>query len=70
MLTILAVRKNQKFVKRSNMETIKEIINHPLSKAVACGAVGLLLIAHSHPLYAGVAFGMGLREFLYAFKAN
>ena len=52
------------------METIKEIINHPLSKAVACGGIGLLLIMHSHSLYAGIAFGMGLREFLYAFKAS
>ena len=51
------------------METIKEIINHPLSKAVACIGIGLLLLMHSHMLYAGVAFGMGLREFLLAFKA-
>jgi len=50
------------------METIKEIVNHPLSKSIACGAIGLLLIMHSHSLYAGIAFGMGLREFLYAFK--
>ena len=50
------------------METIKEIINHPLSKAVACGIVGMLLIMHSHSLYSGIAFGMGLREFLLAFK--
>ena len=52
------------------METVKEIINHPLSKAVACIAIGLLLIMHSHSLYAGVAFGMGIREFLLAFKSN
>tara|TARA_R100000278_G_scaffold27744_1_gene25297 strand:+ start:251 stop:403 length:153 start_codon:yes stop_codon:yes gene_type:complete len=50
------------------METIKEIINHPLSKAVACGVVGSILIMHSHLLYAGIAFGIGLREFLLAFK--
>ena len=68
MLTTLDVKQNQKCVKRNNMETIKEIINHPLSKAVACGVVGLLLIMHSHSLYAGIAFGMGLREFLLAFK--
>lgn len=68
MLTTLVVRLNQKCVKRSNMETIKEIINHPLSKAVACGVVGSILIMHSHLLYAGIAFGIGLREFLLAFK--
>lgn len=50
------------------METIKGIINHPLSKALACGIIGLILIVHAHPLYAGIALGMGLREFLYAFK--
>ena len=50
------------------METIKEIINHPLSKAVACVVVGSILIMHSHSLYAGIAFGIGLREFLLAFK--
>tara|TARA_Y100000004_G_scaffold165329_1_gene196126 strand:- start:1571 stop:1723 length:153 start_codon:yes stop_codon:yes gene_type:complete len=50
------------------METIKEIINHPLAKALACGIIGLLLIMHSHSLYAGIAFGIGIREFLYAFK--
>jgi len=50
------------------METIKEIINHPLSKSVACGILGAILLLHSHPLYAGITFGVGLREFLYAFK--
>ena len=50
------------------METVREIINHPMSKAVACGIVGLLLLMHSHSLYSGIAFGMGLREFLYDFK--
>ncbi len=50
------------------METIKEIINHPLSKAVACGIIGSLLIVHSHELYSGMAFGIGIREFLFAFK--
>jgi|TARA_R100001163_G_C4976710_1_gene134474 hypothetical protein len=52
------------------METIKDIVNHPLSKAVAFGIVGLLLIMHSHSLYAGLAFGMGLREFLFALKKS
>jgi hypothetical protein len=52
------------------METIKEIVNHPLSKSVACGAIGAMLILHNHPMYAGIAFGMGLREFLLALKSN
>lgn len=50
------------------METIKEIINHPLSKAVGYAIIGLLLLMHSHSLYSGIAFGMGVREFLLAFK--
>jgi len=50
------------------METIKEIINHPLSKAVACSIIGSMLLLHAHPMYAGIAFGIGVREFLYAFK--
>jgi len=50
------------------METIKQIVNHPLSKAVACGVIGATLLLHAHPMYAGIAFGMGLREFLLALK--
>jgi hypothetical protein len=50
------------------METVKNIVNHPLSKAVACGAIGALLLAHMHALYAGIAFGAGIREFLLALK--
>ena len=51
------------------METIKQIVNHPLSKAVACGIIGAMLLLHAHPMYAGIAFGMGLREFLFALKS-
>jgi hypothetical protein len=52
------------------MDKLKEIINHPLSKSVALGIIGALLLMEKHPLYAGVAFGMGLRELLLAFKAE
>ena len=31
------------------METVKGIINHPLSKALACGIIGLLLIMRYSP---------------------
>lgn len=50
------------------METIKEIVNHPLSKSIACGMLGAIFLLEAHPLYAGVAFGMGLRELFLAFK--
>ena len=52
------------------MEKVKSIIGSPLFKAACCGAIGLALIAESHPLYAGMAFGFGLREFLLAFKSD
>ncbi len=50
------------------METVKEIVNHPLSKTIACALIGAGLLIESHSLYAGIAFGMGIREFLLAFK--
>lgn len=52
------------------METVKQIVNHPLSKAVACGIIGAFLLVESHPLYGGLALGMGIREFLLAFKSE
>ena len=52
------------------MEKIKGIVNHPLSKAVALGFIGAMLLLESHLLYAGIAFGMSLRELLLAFKEN
>jgi len=52
------------------MDKIKSVIGSPLFKAACCGAIGLMLIAESHPLYAGVSFGFGLREFLLAFRSE
>jgi hypothetical protein len=52
------------------MEKIKGIVNHPLSKAVALGFIGGMLLLEKHPLYAGVALGMAVRELLLAFKEN
>jgi hypothetical protein len=50
------------------MDKVKEYINHPLTKCLAMVVVGAILLLESHPLYAGVAFGMGLREMFFAFK--
>ena len=50
------------------METVKEIVNHPLSKSIACAIIGAGLLIESHPMYAGISFGISLREFLFAFK--
>ena len=52
------------------MDKIKTVIGSPLFKAACCGAIGLMLIAESRPLYAGISFGFGLREFLLAFKSE
>ena len=52
------------------MKIVKEIVNHPLSKAVAAGAAGAVLLFESHPLYAGICIGIGIREVLLAFKKD
>jgi hypothetical protein len=52
------------------MEKIKMIVNHPLSKAMALGFIGAMLLLEKHSLYAGISFGMSLREFLLAFKSE
>mgnify|MGYP003112980258 CR=1 FL=1 len=52
------------------MKTVKDIVNHPLSKAIALGIIGTALLLEKHPLYAGIAIGMGIREFLLAFKSE
>lgn len=46
------------------------IVNHPLSKAVACGIVGSFMLMERHTFYAGVAFGIAIREILLAFKSE
>ena len=50
------------------MEKVKMIINHPMSKCIVMGVIGSVLLFESHPMYAGMAFGVGLREFLLALK--
>ncbi len=50
------------------MEKIKQYVNHPMSKAIVLALIGSGLLLESHPMYAGIAFGVGVREFLLAFK--
>jgi len=52
------------------MDKVKKVINSSLFKSGCAAAIGLALIAESHPLYAGISFGLAIREFLLAFKAN
>jgi len=57
-------------VKTIIMEKMKMLVNHPLSKAIACGFIGAMLLLEGHALYSGIALGMGLREMLLAFKSE
>lgn len=52
------------------MDKVKQYINHPLSKCILSVIVGAVFLIEAHPLYAGVAFGYGLRELFLAFKAE
>jgi|TARA_R110000803_G_scaffold37040_3_gene79780 hypothetical protein len=51
------------------MDKIKTALSSPLFKAACCLGVGLVLIAEKHPMYAGMCFGFGIREFLLAFRS-
>ena len=57
------------FKKIINMDKIKDIIMSPLFVSGVTCAIGLALIFESHPLYAGVAFGVAGIKFLDAFKS-
>lgn len=50
------------------MDKIKTIVNSSWFKAAAACAVGVFLLMDKNVLYAGIAFGIGIREFLLAFK--
>lgn len=52
------------------MEIIRQYINHPLAKCIVAGIIGGGLLLENHPLYAGLAFGYGLRELFLAFKSE
>ena len=57
-------------LKKRKMEKVKEIVNHPLSKGIALGIVGALLLLEGHAFYSGILFGLSLREILLAFKSE
>ena len=50
------------------MEKIKMIVNHPMAKCVIAAVIGGVLLVERKPMYAGIAFGYGLRELFLAFK--
>ncbi len=51
------------------MDKVKAIINSSWFRAAAAGVVGVFLLIDKNPLYAGIAFGIGIREFLLAMKS-
>ncbi len=50
------------------MEKIKKVVTSPLFLSALAGGIGLALLIKGDILYAGIAFGVGVREFLLAFK--
>jgi hypothetical protein len=50
------------------MEKVKTIVNSAWFRAALAGGVGLALLVKGDMLYAGIAIGIGVREFLLAFK--
>ena len=52
------------------MDKIKKIITSPLFISGVATTVGIVLITELHPLYAGIAFGIGIVKFLGAFKSS
>jgi hypothetical protein len=52
------------------MKKIKEYVNHPLSKCIIAFIIGASLLLEKHPMYAGIAFGYGLKELFLAFKSE
>jgi len=50
------------------MEKLKLIIDSSWFKAALAGGAGAALLVDGNILYSGIAFGIGIREFLLAFK--
>lgn len=50
------------------MEKVKTIVNSAWFRAALAGGVGLALLVKGDMLYAGIAIGIGVREFLLSFK--
>jgi hypothetical protein len=51
------------------MDKIKSIVNSVWFRAALAGGIGAALLVKGSILYAGIAFGIGVREFLLAFKS-
>lgn len=52
------------------MNKLKAIINSPWFRTALAGGAGAALLVTGNILYAGIAFGIGVRELLLAFKTK
>jgi len=52
------------------VEKIKDLVNSPLTKCVVAILIGGVLLIKKDILLSGIAFGVGIREFLLAFKKD
>ena len=59
------------FIYRPNKrkDNMKQVINSSWFRAALAGAAGSALLISGNVLYAGIAFGIGARELLLAFKS-
>ena len=55
------------FIKKV-LNIVKLSINSCLFKSAVCGLIGFGLLIEKLPIYAGIAFGIAIREFLLALK--
>jgi hypothetical protein len=51
------------------MEKVKKIVNSAWFRSAVAGAAGAALLLKGEVLFAGIAFGIGIREFFLAFKS-
>lgn len=47
-----------------------KVINAPWFRSALAGLVGVALLVKTAPLYAGIAFGVAIRELLLQFKTK
>jgi len=51
------------------MDKVKNIVNSPWFRSAVAGLITIGLIIKGESFYAGIALGVGVREFLLAFKS-
>ena len=50
------------------MEEIKKVLNAWWFRAAAYATLGTAILFYGYPLYAGIAYGVGISEFVKYFK--